>query len=445
MTNVLPFRPRPPPPSLDDWRDRLDYKQTRQGDKEILHTKANATTLLRNDPGWRAVLAWDELSQAIVCREPPPWYTDARCVDDSDGTFDRLRPWDDDDACRVQNWLQRKWSLTVSEGTAYKAAVLVAKGHRFDPLREWLLSLSWDGVPRVESWLHRYLGAEDGAYARLIGRAFLVGSVARGLKPGVKMDTMLILEGAQGLFKSQSVKRLYGPDWFRESPIDLRSNDRFLSVRGCWCREWPELDGLGKADAGRVKSFLSPEADDFRAPYARNMVHAPRRCVFVATVNPPQLGYLIDESGNRRMWPVECGKTHAIDLDAIDRDRPQIWAEAVMMYARGEKHWPVTREEHRICNQEQEVRMVAEVWLGKISMWLDDTTRGETVTIRQVLTDCLAIPMERQERGNATRAGSCLARLGWHPIGQRGHDRERHYARTVEEVDVERAGIQELQ
>jgi predicted P-loop ATPase len=433
-------------PDFGDWRDRLDYKQSRRGDKEILHTKSNATTLLRNDPGWRDVLAWDDLSQAIVCRKPPPWYTDPRCIDDRDGAYDPARPWEDEDGCRVQNWLQRKWSLNVSDGVAYKAALLVAKSRRFDPVRDWLGSLKWDDVPRVDTWLSRYLGVEDTPYARFVGRAFLIGSVARGLKPGVKMDTMLILEGPQGLFKSQAVKRLYGADWFRESPIDLRSNDRFLSVRGCWCREWPELDGLGKADANRVKSFLSAEIDDYRQPYGRTMVHIARRCVMVATVNPPQLGYLTDESGNRRVWPVECGRAGVIDLDAITADRPQIWAEAVALYREGVKWWPATFEERRLCNQEQEGRMVAEVWQGKIAAWLDDLeAKARTpieVTVRQVLGECLLVPPERWDRSNSARAGACLARLGWIVVrrdGSRSGDRERYYGR--ENPDEEREAI----
>lgn len=458
MTNVVPFQRQPPrrPPHDDDWESRIDRKQTRSGEGEPLHTKANAVTYLRCDPEWRGVLAWDELSQGIVCLKPPPWYTNPRCIDDRPSVdYDPRAPWEDEDACRVQNWLQRRRFLTVSEGVAYKAALLVAKSRRFDPVRDWLLSLTWDGVPRVETWLSRYLGAEDTPYTRFVGRAFLIGSVARGLRPGVKMDNMLVLEGPQGIFKSQSVKRLYGADWFMESPIDLRSNDRFLSVRGCWGREWPELDGLARADVARVKSFLSHEVDDYRAPYGRSMVHVPRRCVFIATVNPPQLGYLVDESGNRRMWPVECGRIGDIDLDAIEHDRAQIWAEAGALYARGEKWWPATWEERKLCNQEQEGRMVAEVWEGKIATYLRDVEQGAKshqrpfeITVRQVLSDCLAIPAERWDGANSARVGKCLARIGLVFVRRGGTgDRERYYGRPVEEeterdLAAEREAIQ---
>lgn len=455
MSNVVPFQrpPKPPPPvpPAGDWRDRIDYKQSRRGTNEILHTLANATTILRNDPAWRGVLAWDELSQGIVARARPPWYTDPRCIDDADGEYDPTRPWDDCDGWRVQNWLQRKWALSISAESAYRAALLVARANRFDPLTDWLTGLQHDGLPRVDRWLHTYLGAEDTDYTRLVGRLFLVGSVQRALRPGSKFDTMLVAEGAQDVGKSTAFRRLYGDEYFRETPIDLHSNDRFLALRGCWCREWPELDGLSKADTNRVKSYISPTHDDYRAPYARNMVHVPRRVVLVATVNPPQLGYLVDESGNRRMWPVVCGVAGPIVHDSITADRNQIWAEAVAMWRAGAKCYPATPDERRLCNQEQQARMVAEVWQGKIAQWLNEGTRitpGAEVTIRQILTECLMVPLERCDRGNSTRVGACLSRLGWRVGGREATgDRERFYVRKTEDAkpsadDDERAAIQ---
>lgn len=447
--DVVPFRRGAP--LLDDWRARIDYKQTRKGDEEILHTLANAVTILRNDQAWRGVLAWDELSQGIVCRSEPPWYADPRCIDDADGAYDPTRPWIDTDGFRVQNWLQRKWFLSVSAETAWRAALMVAEANRFDPLREWLLGLTWDGLPRVDRWLHTYLGAEDTDYTRLVGRLFLVGSVNRALEPGCKFDTMLVLEGAQDAGKSTAVRRLYGDAYFRETPIDLHSNDRFLALRGCWCREWPELDGLGKADTNRVKSYISPTHDDYRAPYARNMVHVPRRVVLVATVNPPQLGYLVDETGNRRMWPVVCGAAGPIVHDAITADRDQIWAEAVHLWRTGAKSYPRTPEERALCNQEQRARMVAEVWQGKIDQWLAEGVRlrpGAEVTIQQVLTECLAIPLKDCDQAHATRAGKCLARAQWVVVRRDGGgERERYYGRRADEPvapspdDVEREAI----
>lgn len=438
---VVPIR-RPPPPRQEDWRSRLIYKQSRRGDEEIVHCKANAVTILRNDPDWLNVLAFNELSQGIVCRSAPPWHVD-------DAPNGPSPVWTETDGDRVQNWLQRTWSLTVSEGTAYRAALMVAEARRFNPLREWLDSLEHDGVARVERLLHLYFGCEDTPYTRLVSRLFAVGSIDRAYEPGCKFDTMLVLEGIQDLGKSTGLRALYGSDYFRESPIDLRSNDRFLAMQGCWCREWPELDGHGKADERRVKSFLSAQIDDFRAPYGRTMVHIPRACVLAATVNPPQLGYLVDETGNRRMLPVVCGVTGPIDVEGLARDRGIIWAEARDMSRAGVKRYPATREEKALCNGEQEQRMQSEVWAGKVKRYLDGMKPGSEVTIRQVLSECIDVKTADQDQRNATRVGIALARCGWVVVRRDGDGaRERYYGRraeapTVDPVEVEeRAAIQ---
>lgn len=427
MGNVVPFQtPRGPKP--DDWRSRLIYKQARRGDEEIVHCKANAVTILRNDPDWFDVLAFDELAQGVVCRRPAPWHVD-------DAPFKQSDVWTETDGDRVQNWLQRVWSLTVSEGTAYRAALMVAEAHRFNPLQDWLIGLEHDGIPRAERMLHLYFGCEDTPYTRLVSRLFVVGSVARAFEPGCKFDTMLVLEGKQDLGKSTGAKALYGARYFSETPLDLRSNDRFLAMQGCWCREWPELDGHGKADERRVKSFLSAQVDDFRAPYARAMVHIPRACVLIATVNPPQLGYLVDETGNRRMLPVVCGVTGPIDVDGLERDRALLWAEARDMYRRGVKRYSYTWDEKRLCNGEQEQRMQGEVWEGKVSAYLGALNADTEVTIRQVLGECLGISPDKWDHKSMIRAGVCLSRANWE-VRRRdgGGTRERYYARKAPEV-----------
>ena len=434
MGTVHPFQqpPRRPPPAAD-WTERVLTKQNRHGIDEVISCKANAVTILRNDPEWRDVLAFNDLSQGIVCRYPPPWHFDDAPAGDP---LSWAKVWTETDGDRAQNWLQRsKWQLTVSEGTAYRAALMVAEARRFNPLREWLDGLEHDETPRIERLLHLYFGCEDTPYTRLVSRIFTVGAIARAYEPGCKFDTMLVLEGKQDLGKSTGVRALFGDTYFRDTPIDLHSNDRFLALQGVWCREWPELDGHGKADERRVKSFLSSQRDTFRAPYARTMTDVPRVCVLIATVNPPQLGYLVDETGNRRMLPVMCGVTGPIDVEGLERDRDLLWAEARDMYRAGAKRYPATREEKALCNGEQEQRMQSEVWAGKVGAWLDGMKPGAEVTIRQVLAECLGVPTERHDRSNSTRAGTCLSRCGWVMVRRDGAEpRERYYGKRVAET-----------
>jgi predicted P-loop ATPase len=95
-----------------------------------------------------------------------------------------------------------------------QAIQLCAQERSFHPVRDYLDELKWDGLQRLDSWLPRYLGADDSPYARAIGRLFMIGAVAavaRVYEPGCKMDYVLVLEGQQGAGKSRACDTLGAP------------------------------------------------------------------------------------------------------------------------------------------------------------------------------------------------------------------------------------------
>lgn len=414
-----------------DWRDSLLYKESARAERTIVNCTANAISILRNDPDWSGVLAWDDFAQGIIALKPVRW-------DRDDAPNDRSPAWRETDAVRLQAWLARRYSLHLSPRECYAAALVVAESARFDPVADWLRSLAWDGTPRIDRWLTAYLGAVDAPYARFVGRAFLVSAVARAFKPGCKVDTMMVLEGDQGIRKSTALRALFGAEWFSDTPLEMGSKDRFVGLRSVWCHEMAELDSFGKTDANRVKSFLSSQTDDFRPPYAQTTIKVPRRTVFAGTVNPTALGYLRDETGNRRIWPVRCGLTGGIDLAGLERDRALIWAEARELYEGGVRWWPETPAERALCSSEQEERVHVDVWLGRVQTFLAGQTPGARVTIPHILSACLNIEPGKQDRAAATRVGVCLSLAGWVQAGRQGSGaRDRLYGRR-DEVDAQR-------
>lgn len=349
--------------------------ETRQG--ELHRTTGNAVTILTNDPEWHGVLAWDELKQRIVARRPPPW-------DALDAAAATAGDWEDVDDVRLAAWLMRRYRLQIGKESAHDASDLVARKHSFDPVREYLLEVVWDQKARLDTWLVDYLAVIDTEYSRLVGPRFMIGAVARALEPGCKLDTMLVLEGEQGEFKSSAIAALFGKRWVNDTPPVVETKDRFLAMSGFWCVEWSELDGWSRAEMNSVKAFLSSATDTYRPAYGRANITVPRRSCFVGTVNGDD--YCRDETGNRRLLPVKCAETGHIRKEAIAEDRDQLWAEAVARYRCADpeisRWWYTKKEERSLLAPEQSARREGDPWDHFVDAYCKV---NETVTVADIL------------------------------------------------------------
>ena len=247
---------------------------------------------------------------------------------------------------------------------------------------------------RADQWLSRYLGAEPSEYHAAIGRMFLIAMAARVLEPGCKADYVVILQGPQGELKSAAC-RVLGGEWFSDSMPDIRSKDASQHVRGLWLIELPELSALSRGNVELWKAFITRTTERYRPFYGRRETIEPRQCLFIGTTNRDE--YLQDETGNRRFWPVAVG---AIKLDALKRDRAQLFAEAVHRYRAGEQWWPDKEFERSVIAPEQEARFEIDAWEAPIAEWLKCITRNR-VQVCEVAREALHFVSEAH--GAATR------------------------------------------
>ena len=272
-------------------------------------------------------------------------------------------------------------------------------------MQDYLDRVSWDGKPRLASWLATYLGAEPSAYHSEIGRMFLTAMIARIFRPGCKADYLLTLEGPQGAGKSTACEILAG-EWFSDSLPDVTmEKDVAQHLRGRWLIEIAELAALGRAEAERLKSFLSRTTERYRPPYGRLEVTEPRQCLFIGTTN--RSTYLRDETGGRRFWPVKVGQ---IDRDALARDRDQLFAEAVQAFRSGAAWWPEASFEREHIRPRQEESFESDAWEEIIAPWLATRDR---VQVMEVARDALGLPTGSCGTANQRRIGAILKRLGW--------------------------------
>ncbi len=206
------------------------------------------------------------------------------------------------------------------------AVGLIGERYAYHPVLDYLCSLKWDGKPRIDAWLIDYFGADDTPLNRAIGRKILCAAVRRVKQPGAKFDHMLVLQGAQDLGKSSAIKALCpDPGWFTDQ-LEVGADPKVTieKTSGIWIVEMAELDGMGKRDANRVKSFITTTHDHARLAYGRFPVTRPRQFVLFGTTN--ESAYLSDPTGNRRFWIVQVSKA---DPAGIATTRDQLWAEAV--------------------------------------------------------------------------------------------------------------------
>jgi predicted P-loop ATPase len=392
------------------WRDHLLLTNTGTP-KPLL---ANAITALREAPAWQFVLAYDQFAMETIVSSAPPW------------DFKTLewipRAWASHDDLLTAEWLQRA-GISVSAQTAAQAVEAVARDRAFHPVIDYLTSLRHDGKTRSGTWLATCLGAEQTAYNETVGRAMLIAAVARIFQPGCKVDTVPIFEGAQGAKKSTAVKALFDP-WFSDELADLGSKDAAMQTKGVWGIEVSELDAMSRGEVSRIKAFVSRTTDRFRPPYGSRIIESPRSCVFWGTTNAD--GYLKDETGGRRFWPVKIGK---INVEMLRDMRDQLWAEAVILYNANVPWWITKQEAQRDAERHQQDRYIGDPWDNAIADYVETSTE---VTVDEVLRSALHLEIGRCGQSEMNRVARCLRALGCHRMQVRtGAKRIWKYRRLV--------------
>lgn len=274
------------------------------------------------------------------------------------------------------------------------------------PVRDYLDRLVWDGVPRVEAWLTDYLGAEDTPFHREIGPIFLVAAVRRIRRPGVKFDEMIVLEGPQGGGKSSALSILaVKSDWFTDAlPINANPKVTIEQTRGRWIVEIAEMAGGRKAEIASVKAFMSRQDDSARPAYGRLTEHVPRS--FVCAITNNETKYLRDLTGNRRFWPVAVGE---IELEALKRDRDQLWAEAAVLEEQG-KSIRLPRELWPVAAGIQEARHVENPYESLLNEKLGDLSGKISAENVYQLTE---VGAPQRNQSFLELVGKAMSDLGW--------------------------------
>lgn len=322
------------------------------------------------------------------------------------------REWADHDDVWLQTWFQRDMGMVKMSKDCIQGAIVghARKFSRNEP-KDWMESLTWDGTPRLEHFLEDHLGADATAYVRAVSKNWWISLVARIYRPGCKVDTMMVLEGPQGIRKSSALAAIGGA-WYAEIAERVDNKDFHQCLQGKMLVEIAELDAFGKSEVTRIKQVITCATDRYRASYGRYAEDHPRKCVFVGSTNDDH--YLRDATGGRRFWPVRC---RSIDLDGIKANRDQLFAEAVALLKQGASWWEMPADE---TEREQEARRQVDSWEEPISAWLRGreseitAAGGLSLTTTEILRGALGMDdVSKHGRGEQTRVGGIMKVLGW--------------------------------
>ena len=444
-----------------DMRDQSEWVHQLECNKKtglIEPTIENMRLILTYDDAFRGKLALNAFSGRLVWRSAPPWNPFERVQ------FTNGRPFTDADAANLRNYFQKHWKVNAPKALE-DALTSVSDANAFNPVREYLDSLSWDGVERLDTLLVRYMRAQDTPFTRAATRKWFTGAVKRIYEPGCKFDSMLVLIGEQGVGKSR-LPLIMSKGWFTDS-LPSMSGDKssFEALSGKWIVEVAELAAAKKSEQESIKNFVSKQTDSYRQAYAHYTQDYPRQCVFFGTTNDPEP--LHDPTGARRFWTIEVEGFERGVLTGLEEERDQLWAEAKQRYHDGETLWldddavnaeAVALQDHYTVHDEMEASILEYLDRRLPGNWYNlsvedrrDFIHGDALSSYAdadltLVRDVICVQEIRVElcgqdptRGGSDeklsrRIGAILNRLpGWkRAVGQRripGHGKQRYYTR----------------
>lgn len=353
----------------------------------VANTTTNYVAILRNDSRFKGKLKLNELSGM------PEKLSKGK-----------LEPWTEIDDSKTRCYIEGKYGIH-NKDKLFDAFNIIFNENKYNPVKDIIESVEWDGKSRIYTLLHKWLGVEDDEYSKEVSRLIFAGGIHRLYNPGCKFDDMPVLIGTkQGEGKSTFVSWLALKEEFFREVKEIEGQKGIEVLQGAWICEMSELLALTKAkEVEAVKSYITCRVDTYRKPYERRPTQNPRSCIFIGTTNKPE--FLTDKTGNRRYYPVEvnCSGYDLFDNQKeVKADILQCWAEAKALYDKGELHPYANKKLLDVIRERQQAAVEDDYRVGLIQDYLERKKITSTC-ILQVWVEALGNP----EHIKPSRKDSC--------------------------------------
>ena len=395
----------------------LIYDTDKDGNPKIRQCAENVARVILNDPALANKIKEDTFGHRLVYFGQLDWRANG----------DTLGEWTDKDDSALRSYLHMKYRLR-NKGDYEDGFNMALFENTWDPLTSRLDALEWDGVPRIDEAMTRFLGVEKTEYNLAVFRLFLQGAVRRAYEPGCKFDNMMVLIGNQGDGKSTFFKFLtVNEEWYTDNFNfrDTKNKATIEYMTGKWILEMGEMEVMKKdtVTSNELKAFISSQADDYRVPYEKRPQRRPRQCVFCGTSNDKN--FLKDRTGNRRYWPVDCHATEETKARIFDykNSKPylkQVMAEAVAYYkAHPDEDLRLPRRIELMAEEAQDEHLEEDVWVQIIDEFLENELIGR-VNAAYIYDKAFGKDPADMRKGESNRIVTILRNdiEGWHEIGK---------------------------
>jgi len=387
-------------------------------------TIANFLSVLRNDPKFDTV-RFNTLS----------------CSPEK--TFrGKIVRWTDADDAAVREYIERTYHFHSTQ-KCDDALRIFFREREYNPVVDLIDCTEWDGTPRIETFLTKWMKCEDTPYTREVSRLIFAGGIFRLFEPGCKFDDVPVLIGTkQGEGKSTLVRWLAMRDEFFAEVNEIEGQKGMEAVEGAWICELGELLALTKAkEVEAVKSFLTRQVDHYRRPYDKRTSDYPRQCIFIGTTNREQ--FLTDRTGNRRFYPVQVYQSGYELFDhkeEIQGDIRQCWAEAKAHYDKHELSPFADKKVLQKIREIQEKSVEDDYRIGMIQAYLEEKA-GDSICILELWKNALDNPFSKPSKKDSNEISLIMQGFaGWkkNPVSKwtKEYGKQRVWIRSDRNEDI---------
>ena len=308
------------------------FQKTQQKIK-ISNALTNASLEITTDEKGKVIQTLENLEKIILSITPIAYneLTDVIEIKDKQG---KIKPLEKRDKELFRMEIEKRFKFKAKVIDLDTAIISASDKFRYHPIKNQILAVSWDEIPRAETFFIDVLGVEDNVYNRECTRKWLLASLTRLFNNGVKFDEMIILQGGQGIGKSTTLQRL-SLGYYTDITEKISDEVTFKVMR-TWLVELSELSTMMKTDSDSFKAWLSATKDTVRKKYGSDPNDYPRTFTVLGTTNNKEI--LKDRTGNRRYWLMYCEKDKikntiwSLDNNYILR----LWSEVYQWYKNGE-------------------------------------------------------------------------------------------------------------